>query len=119
MILSELKPNCHKGINRLPRYLLGCRRQVSEVVMFLTLSFVLLVVRHFGWAAFQRSDRIIKEGYNESNYLEPDSVGGCNRYSVVGGNEHMDQRAGTTATRPKTARHKKAKRSKKAATAGQ
>ena len=73
----------------------------------------------FRMGCIPRSDRINKEGYNESNYLEPDSVGGCNRYSVVGGNEHMDQRAGTTATRPKTARHKKAKRSKKAATAGQ
>jgi hypothetical protein len=52
-----------------------------------------------------RSDRIFKEGCNERNYLEPDSVGSCNRYSIVSGNEHTDQRTGTT-TKPKTARYK-------------
>jgi hypothetical protein len=55
-------------------------------------------------------DRINKERYNESNYLEPDSFGGCDRYSVVGRNEHTDQRAGTTAAKPKAARLKKAER---------
>ena len=69
----------------------------------------------FRMGCIPRSDRIIKEGYNESNYLEPDSVGGCNRHTVVGGNGHTDQRAGTTAARSKTERNKKAARPKTAA----
>ena len=47
VISSELTPNYHKGIkgiNRLPQDLLGGGWQEREGVMFLILSFVILVV---------------------------------------------------------------------------
>ena len=65
------------------------------------------------------NNRIIKEGYNESYHLEPDSVGGCNRHGVVAGSEHTHQRAGTTATKPRTAKQQKAERQETESTAGQ
>jgi hypothetical protein len=58
--------------------------------MSLLLSFVLFAARYFGWAGIPRSNRNIKEAYNESTYIEPDNVGGRPRYRVVGGNEFMD-----------------------------
>jgi hypothetical protein len=77
--------------------------------MCLILSFVILVAWIVG-GLFTGNDWISKEGYNANYYLEPDSVGGCNRHSVVGGNELTDQRAGATATRPGKAGQQEAER---------
>lgn len=52
-----------------------------------------------------RSERIVKEEHNESNYFQPDNVGGGNSHLVVGGNEHAGQRT-RTATKPKAERSK-------------
>ena len=125
MSRSELTPDYHKGTVGVPSGSGG--RRMAEGGRCYVPSPAYCAPRclafRTGWVP--RSDRIIKEGCNESYYLEADSVGGCNRHSV-GGNEHTDQRAGTTAAKhektagqKKAARHKKAARPKQAAaTAG-